>query len=65
MLVGVLLAISSQEVVPLSLEASTTGSNIAVDLVGLVRDVKGLVSGEIELGLQGGDIVGLESYSRG
>ena len=48
MLVGVLLAVSSQEVVPLSLEVSTAGSDIAVDFVGLVGDVEGLVSGEIE-----------------
>ena len=52
MLIGVLLAVGSQEVVPLSLEVSTAGSDIAVDFVGLVGDVEGLVSGEIELGLQ-------------
>jgi len=52
MLVWVLLTVRSQEVAPLSLEVSTTGGDIAVDLVGLFGDVEGLVGGEIELGLQ-------------
>ena len=51
MLVRVLLAVSSKEVVPLGLEVGTTDGNISVDLVGLVGDVECLVSGEIELGL--------------
>lgn len=61
MVAGVLSAVSSQEIVPLGLKVSTTGGNITVDLVGLVGDVEGLVSGEIELCLQRGDIVGLKS----
>jgi len=62
--IGVFLAISSQEVVPLGLEVSTTGGNIPVGLVGFFGDVERLVGGEIELGLQRDDIVSLESYSR-
>lgn len=50
--VGVLLAVSSQEAVPLNLEASATCSNVAVDLIGFVGNVEGFVSGEIEFGFQ-------------
>ena len=51
MFVGILLAVSSQEIVPLGFEVGTTGSNIAVYLVGFIGDVEGLISGEIEFGL--------------
>lgn len=65
MIVGVLPAVGSQEVNPLGFEPSTTNSDIIVDLVGLFRDMEGLVGWELELGLQRYDIIGLESWKQG
>ena len=62
MFVRVLSAVSGQEVDPLCLEVSTTGGSVSVGLISLFGDMEGLVSGEVELGLQRCDVIGLESW---
>lgn len=65
MLVGVLLAVGSEKVVPLGFELRTTSGNVPVGFVGLFGDIEGFVSREFELGLQRCDIIGLKSWWRG
>ena len=62
MFVRVLPAVSGQEVNPLCLKVSTTSSGVSVGLVSLFGDMEGLVSREVELGLQRCDVIGLESW---
>ena len=65
MLLGVLLRIRREEGVPLLLELGTAGGSGRVDVIGVLGDVEGLFRGEADLGLEGGDIVGLEGWGTG
>ena len=60
-LLGVLLAIRGEELGPLLLELSTALAELAVEIVGSLGDSKLLLRVEAPPGLQGNDIVSLES----
>ena len=61
MFFGVLLCVGSEEGVPRRFGLRSASCGCCVDIVSLLWDVEGLVGGEAELRLQGGDVVSLES----
>ena len=61
-LLRVLLRVGSEESVSLSLELSPAGGGLSVDVVGGLGDGEGLLGVEAELGLDLGEVVGLERY---
>lgn len=58
---GVLLAVGGEELVPLLLELSTALAELAVEFVGSLGNGELLLRVEAPLALQSGNIVGLES----
>jgi hypothetical protein len=60
-LFGILLAIGGEELGPLLLELSTTLAELAIKVVGSLGNSKLLLRVEAPLGLQGDDVVSLES----
>lgn len=64
-LLGVLLSVRGEECCPGLLLLSTLGTDAVVDVIDILRNVEGLVSGETELRLDVEDIVLLQSCANG